>query len=150
MKQVLVLILFFAFTLPVFAQQITKVPPSLTKTYYLEKSKKQIKTAWIMIGGGAACFLTGVIIPKGESKGFTGSYYGFPVEEYKNDGIKAAFGVGGVLSMLGSIPFFIASGKNKKRANRTTVFIDVQEIPSLYQTGMQNQSTLILKVKIGI
>ena len=41
---------------------------------------------------------------------------GTPIEEYKNEGIKAAFGVAGVLTMLGSIPLFIASWKNKRKA----------------------------------
>jgi hypothetical protein len=36
--------------------------------------------------------------------------------EYKNDGIKSTLGLTGVLSMIGSIPFFIASKKNNKRA----------------------------------
>ncbi len=38
-------------------------------------------------------------------------------EENKNDGIKGVFISAGLLSMLGSVPFFIASGINKRRAN---------------------------------
>lgn len=69
-----------------------------------------------MLGGGATFVLKSFIIPRGESKGLTGSFGGFSSEEFKNDGIKGAFGLCGAVSMLASIPVFIAAGKNKRRA----------------------------------
>ena len=63
-----------------------------------------------MAGGGAILLLTGIIIPRGEI--IRDSF--FP--EYKNDGIKQSFVFTGTLSMLGSIPFFISSQHNKKKA----------------------------------
>ncbi len=93
-----------------------------------------------MLGGGAALVVTGVIIPKGESKGFTGSFYGVPnaVEEYKNDGIKAAFGLAGSLSMIGSIPFFVASRKNKKRGMRLSLINE--KIPRIQKSSFVYRS----------
>lgn len=97
-----------------FSQQ-TKTSAALTKQDYLQKSKKQKTTAWIFLGGGAALALIGVAIPEGdltdELNPYCLCYY-----IHENDGIKGALVLAGGLSMLGSIPFFIASGKNNRRA----------------------------------
>jgi hypothetical protein len=76
-----------------------------------------------MLVGGSALLLTSFIIPKGEptvSYTTTNVLYLFsvvePVTKFKNDGIKRIIGFTGILSMLGSIHFFIASGKNNRRA----------------------------------
>jgi hypothetical protein len=116
MKKPTIFITLFLFAISSFGQQSTATSAPKPNTDYIKKSKNQKTAAWIMLGSGAALVITGIIIPKGESKGFTGSYYGLPAEEYENDGIKAAVGGIGLLFMLGSIPFFIASGKNKRRA----------------------------------
>ncbi len=58
-------LLFFVFNL--FSQSKTSV--GLSKDDYLLKSKKQKITARILLGGGAALFATGFIIPQGESEG---------------------------------------------------------------------------------
>jgi hypothetical protein len=82
----------------------------------MQKSKKQKTIAWVLLGGGAALVLTGIILPKGE---ITNPDCWFCPEEkieYKNDGLKSTLGLTGVFSMIGSIPFFIASKKNSKRA----------------------------------
>ena len=114
MKKVIILTLLLAFVTVSFCQQ-TVQKHSLTQADYLQKSKKQKKTALIFLGGGAALIVTSLLIPQGEPTGsqfdpLTGGFY----EGYKNDGIKGALGLTGVVSMLGSIPFFIASGKTSK------------------------------------
>jgi len=81
------------------------------QTDYLKKSKHQKTTAWILLGSGATLILTGIIIPKGEM-----THEGF-WPTYKNDGLKNTLGLGGLSSMIVSVPFFIASSKNKKRAS---------------------------------
>ena len=82
------------------------------QTDYLKKSKNQKKTACILLGGGGALMITGIIIPKGDITHIDPA----GGKSYKNDGIKSVFTQTGALAMLGSIPFFIASGKNKRRA----------------------------------
>jgi len=84
---------------------------SLAKTDYLQKSKKQKTVAWVLLGGGATLVLTGIIIPKGDlvQEGWLGN-------SYENDGVKGTFELIGLVSMIGSIPFFTASKKNNKRA----------------------------------
>ena len=75
----------------------------------LQKSKKQKTTAWILLGGGACIFATTVIITL--SDGFLSL---FDLKKDNNRGVLLA--AGGAV-MLGSIPFFIASGNNKRKAN---------------------------------
>ena len=66
MKQVIILMLLFVFATTSFAQQLSDSKHALTKTDYLEKSKKQKKAASILLAGGAGIIITSFIIPKGE------------------------------------------------------------------------------------
>ena len=145
MNKYFVTFLLLIFNFSVFSQDIVK-----DRNYYQQKSKKQKKVAWMLLGGGATLVLTGIIIPKGESKGFTGSYYGLPAEEHKNDGIKAAIGLSGVLSMAVSIPVFIVSGKNKKRAMAATTFFKMEKAPDLHQGSIIQRSYPSIAVKINL
>lgn len=86
---------------------------SLTKQDYLLKSKKQANTALILLGGGAALVGTGIIFPKGE---YEGTSFIWGIDTYSNDSFVGVLLATGSLSMLGSIPFFIASGKNNRKA----------------------------------
>lgn len=81
------------------------------KNNYQHKSKNQKKVALILLGGGTTLMLTGAIIPKGPV-----TRENFFWNEYKNDGIRGTFVLTGFVSMLGSIPFFFASSKNKRKA----------------------------------
>ena len=101
------LLIMLAISTNIFCQQNTPV----INTEYLKKSKTQKKNAFIMLGGGAALFLTGIVIPKGELV-----HSGILGDDYKNDGIKGGLELTGIISMLVSIPLFIASSKNKKKA----------------------------------
>ncbi len=78
------------------------------KEYFLERSKKQKTTAWILLATGSAAIITGAIIDSNidnEVQSFTGGF----IE------------VGGIICTLTSIPFFISSSKNKKRAATLTI-----------------------------
>ena len=105
----------------------------------------------IFLGGGAALIVTSLVIPQGEPTGFqidpiSGGFY----EGHKNDGIKGALGLTGVVSMLGSIPFFIASGKNKRKARQASVVINIEEMPVLRGRTISNLSFPALGVKIDL
>lgn len=150
MKKIFVLPLLLVFATASFSQQ-TVHKQNLKQTDYLQKSKKQKKVAWILLGGGAGLIITSLIIPQGEPTGYqidpiSGGFY----EGHKNDGIKGAFILAGGLSMLGSIPFFIASGKNKRRATRASVFINMEKSPVLQTTMISNQSFPALGLRISL
>ena len=102
---------------------------------HLQKSINQQKTAWILMGGGVALFLTGALIPEGEETGWN-LYSGY---EHKNDDLKAGFWLGGTVAMLGSIPFFILSAKNKRKAISTSVILKMENTVVLQQKSIINQ-----------
>ncbi len=105
-----------------FSQQTTP------NTDYLKKSKNQKKVALIMLGSGATLVFTGIVIPHGEV-----THTGFLDDDYKNDGIKSAFQLTGIVSMLGSIPLFIASSKTKRKA--ASLSISNEKIQSLQKAS---------------
>lgn len=117
--------------------------PTSVNTDYLKKSKNQKKVALIMLGGGATLLLTGIIIPKGEL-----IHSGFLDDTYKNDGIKGAFELTGIVSMLGSIPLFIASSKNKKKA--AAISFKMETVPEVQQQSFVYHSYPALSFSIPI
>ena len=149
MKKVTIISCLLVWVTISFSQQADPPQPVVQKDL-LKKSKNQKKAAWILLGAGGAFIITDLIIPRGESKGFTGSYYGIPniVEEYKNDGIKRAFGVTGVVSVLVSIPLFLASGKNKRKAMKMS--FKFQKAPQIQNTVKANRTIPSLNLKIYI
>ena len=114
MKKIIFSLTLLLLVLNLFSQAPTT--PKHSRDYYLKKSKNQKKVANILLVGGAVCVLTAFLIPKGEV-----TNVGYFYTEYKNDGIKSAFGVVGALSMLGSIQFYILSSKNKRKVNAATI-----------------------------
>ncbi len=70
----------------------------------------------------------------------------FICEKNKNDDVKAAFGLTGVVSMLASVPFFIASGKNKKRGNSVSGYLKMHKISFLVKNGKNSYPAIHLKI----
>ena len=96
-------------TTNLWCQNTTVIPNS--KEFYLEKSKKQNKTGWFLLGGGVLLTTVGGI---GFSENFgiftsnsTADGYGFMM-------------LAGIVSGLSSIPVFIGSANNARRAASLT------------------------------
>ena len=70
-------------------------------------------------------------------------------EEYKNDGIKGAFGLSGMISILGSIPVFIAAGKNKRKAAASVSF-KMENATNIYQSAFTNTRYPVLAIQIRL
>ncbi len=116
MKKVIVILLLsiFATGLHITAQ-ISNTPSKTNKleaNALLLKSKKQNTVAWILLGGGIAFYATGLIV--------------YSNEKAKNPSAEldilpkgTAFSALGGSMMIASIPFFLSSGKNKRKANLT-------------------------------
>jgi len=103
MKKIMVYFLLLAMPASSFCQKTNDSVP-VVKTDYLAKSKNQKTAAWVLLGGGAALIGTGFLIGDSENSSF-------------DDAATGALLAGiGVLSAIGSIPLFIASGKNKRKA----------------------------------
>jgi len=146
MKKITICLLLTAMAHFSFSQQ-TSTTTSKVETDYLKKSKKQKKIGWILIGSGAAMFVVSAIIPEGELTDEI-NYTCLCKNIHENDGIKGGFIVVGALSMLGSIPFFIASGKNKKRAASIS-FIN-ERITQLVKSSFVYRSIPSLNLKISL
>jgi hypothetical protein len=111
------IIYFLLLTLPAtsFCQMKNDSVPAV-KTDYLAKSKNQKTAAWILLGGGVALIGTGFIVGDGKNSTF-------------DDAATGAVLAGiGVLSAIGSIPLFIASGKNKRKALKASAFINMETL----------------------
>ena len=100
------IILSISFLLIVFSS-FSQIPagPQFSKDYYLQKSKHQKTTAWVLLGSGAAIAATGgiIVLKNHQANGYPG-----------RGGIYAA--IGGGIVCISSIPFFISSSNNKKKA----------------------------------
>lgn len=80
----------------------------------LEKSKRQKTTAWVLMGTGSAAFIYGIA-------GFSRGFVDFDSNERGPSQIHGIALGYGLLAPLVSIPFFINSAKNKRKANDVLV-----------------------------
>ncbi len=107
MKQLISLIILLAFAFSSQSQQTTP-DKVVTSDFLLKKGKRQSTAAWILLGGGVALVGTALLIGDSEESSF---------DDAATGGVIAGVGI---LSALGSIPLFIASSKNKRKAMNMT------------------------------
>jgi len=123
-----------------FAQQ--DVPKlSLTQEDYLKKSKRQKTAAWIFTGVGVTVTLVSIAALAGSGYNYT------PGESGPSGDISSLIGVASIGT---GVYFFIASGKNKRRARAASVFIDMEKFPVLKQTLARNNSYPALGMRIRL
>ncbi len=144
MRQIIISTMLFLVASSSFSQQTTS-QPSFTQQDYLEKSKKQKKVGTILLVSGAGLIATSIIIPKGELV-YNGICVGaYCDDKYKNDGIKSAFFIAGGIAALSSVPLFIVSRKNRRKA--TSVSIKMENTIQLYNQNFVHTSFPALRVK---
>jgi hypothetical protein len=127
MKKITTYVLLLAMPAITFCQKTNDSVP-VVKTDYLLKSKNQKTAAWVLLSGGVALIGAGFLI--GDSKNAT----------FDDAGTGVVLGGIGFLSTIGSIPLFIASGKNKRKAMKVTGFIKMETTPS-FQKQSFNQTS---------
>lgn len=131
MKKTILLFLAMAFAITTFCQKRV-----LTKDEYLTKSKNQKTTAKIMLAGGASLILIGLAVGNRDESSFGEA------------GAGVIMGGIGVLSMIGSVPLFIASSKNKRKAMELA-FIN-EKVPFPRSGGFTKLSCPSLAVRIRL
>lgn len=131
-----------------FSQALT--PQIQFEKTYLEKSKKQKRIGRVLLIGGGAAIASSLIVPRGKQTDDGICIGPWCDDEYKNDGFRSTFFVAGALSALGSIPFSIASSKNRKRARNAAVLIDLEKISSLNALLLNNHSFPVLGFKLSL
>jgi hypothetical protein len=115
MKKIMIYFLMLALPATSFCQKTNDSVP-VVKTDYLVKSKNQKTAAWILLSGGVALIGTGFIVGDGKNASFDDAAFG------------AVLAASGTLSAIGSIPFFIAAGKNKRKALKASAFINTETL----------------------
>lgn len=103
MKKIIFLLTVSLFTLQSFSQTQTPEP---TKDYYLQKSKNQKKTGWIILAGGTTIGVIG---------GISLSQMDFWSSDDSAYDAAGMLLFGGIVTDLVSIPFFISSAGNARR-----------------------------------
>ena len=116
-----------------FCQQ-TDHSQSLTRQDYLKKSKNQKTTAWILLGGGIALGVAGPIL--WSSTGISDS------------GVDVLM-VSGAASIVGSIPLFIAAGRNKRKGMNASAYFQIRQNSVPVHTGLTLHSTPTLSLKLN-
>ena len=135
MKRIILSLIPLLFVINLFSQKQTN--SKYSGEHFLTKSRNQKKVAIILLAGGAASIITGALIPKGNP--------GFVFNE--NDGIKMTFVGIGTLSILASIPFYLASSKNKRRSNTVSISFYKQKI-IFNNLVLKMQPGVILKIEL--
>ena len=136
MKKSIIYLLLFALPVISFCQKTSDTVPSI-KTDYLVKSKNQKTAAWVLLGGGTALIGIGFLI--GDSKNST----------FDDAATGAVLGGIGLLSTIGSIPLFIASGKNKRKAMKAFTSIKMETVPSFQKQFFKQNSYPAFSVNIA-
>ena len=122
----------FTFSAASFSQQ-TNPAPQLTKQEYLKKSKTQKTLGWILMGAGIVS--TGV-----------GSIQVNP--NYGSNTNRSGLLIVGLAAIGTSIPLFIASVKNRRKA--TSLSFQMHQIPQLQQTSIVYYPMPSLRLKISL
>ncbi len=90
------------------------VTPRLNSDLLFQKARNQNTIAWILLGAGAGLGIAGLAVGEGAVKRVWSDPVDRTLSTVSTGGALAL--VGGA-SMLASIPFFIAAGKNRRKAN---------------------------------
>ncbi len=149
MRKIITLIITLLFSAASFSQQTTSIAPPLTKTDYLKKGKNQKTAAWLLLGGGATVSLIGIAVEVNSANNAL-------IDLFTLQPTITSSSSGGVLlitggfAMLGSIPLFIASGKNKRKANAATTFFKMETMQVIQQHSLVQHPYPAISVKIGL
>ncbi len=147
MKKVMIYFLLLIMPAASFCQQTNQNTPSV-KTDYLKKSKNQKTTALVLLSGGFALTAAGVIVGVDEAVNDLGNIFDPEIQPSSNAGGILFFT--GWAAMLGSIPFFISSAQNKKRAMQTTVGLKIEKSGSIHEDFLIQNSYPALSLKFNL
>ena len=114
MRKIITFSLLLLFSAATFSQQTTLVKPELIKTDYLKKSKNQKTAAWLLLGGGATVSLIGIAVEVNSANNALIDLFTLQPTTSSSSSGGVLFFTGGA-AMLGSIPLFIASSRNKRK-----------------------------------
>ena len=109
MKKFIIFIILFTSCKYSFCQETEKLNQLITRADFLQKSKAQKTTVWVLLGAAIASFA--LVAPGNTSFSTLGTVV-----------------VIGGISILSSIPLFIVSSKNKRKAANTSTSLEIEKI----------------------
>lgn len=119
MRNIFLLTAFYGLSLTGFGQIIPTMKVSSPAGDYLKKSKKQKIAAWTCTGGGALLIF---ISSRMVTTAIRNDNY------YSNQFLPSTLKLAGAFSLIGSIPLFIASARNKGKAMGTGLKIKMEPV----------------------
>ncbi len=122
MKKIFIAVLLISClnTLQSKAQVQNTIQHPLNSDLLFQKARKQKTTGWILMGTGAGLTIAGTLVTAASAATI---YYDILINPLDQNETSSSSAIGpimlltGVASMVASVPFFIASGKNKRKAN---------------------------------
>ena len=147
MKKVLSVILMLAIGSSAFSQPTTETAPAV-QTDYLKKSKNQNTLAWILLGGGLGLTSAGIAVGLNEAVNDISNI--FSGEEQKSSSAGAILFYTGLASMLTSVPLFIVSSSNKRKAEEVSVSLKMEKFTGFHQQSLVQKAypSISLKIKL--
>lgn len=136
MKKIILSTMLLGLSITSFCQQ-THPSTSLTQEEYLNKSKKQKKVASVLLIGGTALIGSALLIAA-----ITNKESDFYI-------VGMFFGIGAVSTIV-SIPFYIASGSNKRKAKNASVSFNLEKIQSIQHPHLGFQSVPAISIKLNL
>ena len=135
MKKIIICGVLLAMATVTFSQQIKPSKP-VTRADYLKKSKDQKTGALVLLIGGSAVVVTGILLSNQAS--------------FDNLGTTAGIAMAGGLAVLGSIPLFLASGRNKRKGMQINAFFKLENAPVIHGYSMAHTSYPAVSIKIKL
>ena len=128
MKKTIICAMLLVLATVSFSQQTNPKQP-LTREDYLKKSKSQKITAFVLLGAGVT---TLAIISQGNT----------------SFAVLGTFAPEVILSTLGSIPLFIASARNKRKAQAATVYFKLEKQDVRQFSGNSTYPSVAIKFNL--
>ena len=153
MRKIILYTLLLVIPAATFCQATPNDLPTI-KTDYLKKSKNQKTAAWVLLGGGFALTTTSVLLATPKAAEDFGNTFAtiftaepVPENDYTVENILL---ITGTASMLASIPFFIASKKNKRKAIDMSANIKMENARMIQSRSFVQTSypAIALKIKL--
>lgn len=132
-----------------FAQLSEPPNPSqpFSREYYLKKSKTNKTAAWVMLAAGTVLVGTGIGVGLNEA---TDQWVNlFTAEEEKTSDTGGILFFSGLAAVATTIPLFIASHKNRKRANNVSASLKMEKSLLVRQQSFVKSSYPALSVSIN-
>lgn len=142
MKKNLLFIVLLFFSINIFSQKNISAPP-VSKQDYLQKSKRQKNTAWILLGSGVGLAIATKVFPQGKLE-----RSGYFADRYSNDGLRTGFALAGFSFLIVSPFIFEEAKKNKRKA--MAMGLKMNTAPQIQNNSIAHRQHPSLNLKISL